>query len=185
MQNDDFKSRYQEQSASGAISVNNKGGLKSKHNWRKSRSKLFLFILFVAFFMITIPVIFYTGLIIPDRLSDTCDAIEPSEKGEFSDEALQAIRQCPAQRIVELALAKQTESPGKALALLEFAAQQNDGPAARLIGEMYDPHYWAENKSPFKQPDARNAIKWYNRAIALNDNTARERLQKLELESNP
>jgi len=98
---------------------------------------------------------------------------------------LQAIKQCPAQRIVELALAKQTTSPGKALALLEFAVQQNDGPAARLIGEMYDPRFWAENKSPFKQPDIRSATKWYNRAIALNDDTARERLQKLELERAP
>jgi len=139
----------------------------------------------MIFLIVAASALLYIKLIEPNSPLDACAAIEPSEKGEFSDEALQAIKQCPVQRIVELALAMQTASPGKALALLEFAAQQNHGPAARLIGEMYDPRFWAENKSPFKQPDIRNAMKWYNKAIALNDDTARERLQKLELERGP
>ena len=188
MQNsDDFKSRYRAQSDDETTKENVKAKSKNKDKWKPSRLRLFFFILFAISFIVIVPVLYYTGSINLDDLSDTCDAdaIEPSEKGEFSDEAAQAIRQCPAPRIVELAQAKQSASPGKALALLEFAVQQNYGPAARLIGEMYDPGFLNKNTSPFKERDAKNAMKWYNKAIALNDATVQERLQQLKLEHGP
>jgi TPR repeat protein len=185
MQNsDDFKSRYRVQS-DDATKKNGKVKPKFWDKWKASRTGLFLIILCVIGLIAIVSILHYYGSVSLDRLSDPCDAIEPSEKGEFSDEAAQAIRQCPAPRIVELAQAKQSASPGKALALLEFAVQQNHGPAARLIGEMYDPGFWNENTSPFKQPDARNATKWYNKAIALNDTTAHERLERLQSERGP
>ena len=188
MQNsDDFKSRYRAQSDDETTKENVKAKSKNKDKWKPSRLRLFSFILFAIGFMVIVPVLYYTGSINLDDLSDSCDAdaIEPSEEGKFSDEAAQAIKPCPAPRIVELALAIQTTSPGKALALLEVAVQRNYGPAARLIGEMYDPRFWNEKTSPFKQPNARNAMKWYNKAIALNDATAQERLQQSQSERIP
>src|SRR3954447_12233489 len=141
---DDLKSRYQAQLDDEIVKEDIKVSVKSLNNSKASRSRRFFIILFIIFCIVAAPILLYIRSIEPDSPPDSCAAIEPSEKGEFSDEALQAIQQCPAQRIVELALEMQTASPGKALALLEYAAQQNYGPAARLIGEMYDPRFWAE-----------------------------------------
>jgi TPR repeat protein len=188
MQNsDDLKSLYQEQSDDETTKKNDKVKPGFWDKWKPSRTGLFIITLFAIGFMVIVTILNYTGPISPDDLSDSCDAdaIEPSEEGKRSDEAAQAIKLCPAPRIVELALAIQTTSPGKALALLEVAVQRNYGPAARLIGEMYDPRFWNEKTSPFKQPNARNAMKWYNKAIALNDATAHELLQQLQSKPGP
>jgi serine/threonine-protein kinase len=55
----------------------------------------------------------------------------------------------------------------EALVLWSRAAQQDYGPAALKIGELYDPRYWGQIPSPFSKPNPFQAEKWYKRAAGL------------------
>src|SRR3954453_13863393 len=113
---DDLKSRYQAQLDDEIVKEDIKVSVKSLNNSKASRSRRFFIILFIIFFIEAAPILLYIRSIDPESLPDSCAAIAPSEKGEVSDEVVEAIKQWPAQRIVELALEMQTASPGKALA---------------------------------------------------------------------
>jgi serine/threonine-protein kinase len=67
----------------------------------------------------------------------------------------------------------------EAFALLRQLAAKGHGPSALALGEMYDPRLWSKERSPFSRANARQADKWYRRALAQGSVAARARLDEL------
>ncbi|MCB1737356.1 MAG: hypothetical protein KDI42_04440 [Gammaproteobacteria bacterium] len=71
--------------------------------------------------------------------------------------------------------------PVDAYLLWFFAAREGHGPSAFVLGEMYDPDYFdsAKTGAVIEQPDAAQALKWYQRALNAGEPMADERIAAL------
>lgn len=66
-----------------------------------------------------------------------------------------------------------------ALVILEGAARRGHARSATAIGEMYDPSLWGDVPSPFTQPSAELAQRWYVQAVEKGETKAQKRLSSL------
>jgi serine/threonine protein kinase len=64
--------------------------------------------------------------------------------------------------------------------LVRTLANQDDGPAAFALAEMYDPLHWTAGGSPLPKPRPDKAQEWYRKAQSLGVPAAGERLEALK-----
>ncbi|WP_295391114.1 protein kinase [uncultured Thiodictyon sp.] len=64
--------------------------------------------------------------------------------------------------------------------LVRTLANQDDGPAAFALAELYDPLHWTAATSPLPKPRADKAQEWYRKAQALGVPAAAARLEALK-----
>lgn len=111
---------------------------------------------------------------------DPCSRLEEAHDGDLALEELDALQSCDVGRLVAIARLTLAHNADWSLQILEKAAARGSGPAAFMIGEMYDPKYWDAGRSPFANPEPDHAARWYRRALSLGDDRGQARLAALE-----
>lgn len=167
---DDLKAKFIEQEQSRNADSSSSPGNSGEHGRRKFGKLKLLAVAGVGLLL--------AGWLLGGPAKPACkDVVFRGQ--ELSDDSIASLKLCTPEQIFHIGQERRPKNLQEALILFELAARDGHGPAARTIGEMYDPHKWSRLSSPFAAPDESLALKWYKRAETLGDTGLHERIPAL------